>query len=383
MNNDQVILHTEFIVTIDAFCALSAEWDELLDNATANNPFLSHQWLLAWWQEYGKGELQLLTIRGQNNKLLGILPLYRRIVFRIFPVRVLKLMGSSRVSSDFLECIVRKNCEQIVYKACLEALKQTRCSWDILQLQDMAQDSQFYKYIYNSHIPGIETSCDPGKVCPYLTLPDSWQILLNGLSANVRQKVGRYRRGLEKIGKTELEQVTDAADLHQALSDVIRLRKDRMKQKGLSSSKVTNNYIRFNKNVMQRFIACNRLRLYFLKVNDKRVAYIYLFSAKDTIYFYQTGFDSLWSHHRVGFVLMGMVLEKSIEDGFKRFEFLRGDERYKYEWGEVKSTQLVDVNIARRTLPAMFMLESSRVLIKIKKIIKSILSMPVPSEQKT
>lgn len=254
-------------------------------------------------------------------------------------------MGSERVSSDFLSCLARKGLEKDVYRACLERLQQEMYLWDIIQLQDMDEDSLFYDFMIKAGIRRLEIVRDPGKCCPSLCLPDSWEALLKSLSVKMRQRIGYYRRALERKGEVQLEQVAAPADLTEALSDMVRLRDDRMDQKGITSAKVSADYRRFHGELLPRLLDCHRLLLYFLRLDGQRIAYLYLFAGVDRIYFYQTGFDRAWSGQSVGFVLLGMVIEKSIKDGYTAFEFLRGNEHYKYEWGDIEKRFLSDVSI--------------------------------------
>lgn len=342
-------LQAEIVTTTRGFYALAAEWSDLLENSPTDNPFLSHQWLGTWWEIYGSGELLIIAVRAADRTLVGLLPLHRAKVFDPFPVVMVRFMGSSQVSSDFLECIVRRGWEESVYHVCLNVLQQKNIRWDVLMLQDMHQDSSFCRYLTVANSKGMKILQDPGKSCPYLMLPDSWEQMLDRLSKKVRQRVGYHRRALARMGNVELEPLTNSADLQQGLADMVRLRQDRMNQKGLPASKVNEKYIQFHNLLMPRFQVDNRLQLYFLKIDGQRIAYLYLFSGSDNVYFYQTGFDREWSRHSVGFVLLGMVIEKMIENGFKQFEFLRGDEPYKYGWGTVSQKDLVDVIIPSGT----------------------------------
>lgn len=350
MNFNQDFFHVEYIRTKDAFSALRDEWNELLAHSMRDNPFLTHQWLEAWWEFYGKQDLLVITVRDNTHKLIGCLPLYRTKYMGILPVSILRFVGNNKVSSDFVECIAINGSEERVYKECIKAVMDSPLSWDILLLRDVLDGSRFHKYMMNAGLQDLETFMDPGKVCPCLSLPSSWSVLLDGLSKKVKQRIGYHRRALDRLGQVELELLTDSGSLALALDDVVRLRNDRLDQKGLASQKVTRNYVNFHRNVMHQFLMCDRLRLFFLKINGLRVAYLYSFAGADCIYFYQTGFDKLWSRYSVGFVLLGMVLQRSIEDGVRHFEFLRGDERYKYEWGNVYQQHLVDLVVYRPTL---------------------------------
>jgi CelD/BcsL family acetyltransferase involved in cellulose biosynthesis len=95
-----------------------------------------------------------------------------------------------------------------------------------------------------------------------------------------------------------------------------------------------------------------RLHLYFLSVGGERVAFLYLLAGGDSLYAYQTGFDRAWSKMSVGFVLLGMVIERGIAEGVAVLEFLRGAESYKYDWRVSGTRQLVDVIVPGNSMSA-------------------------------
>jgi len=49
-------------------------------------------------------------------------------------------------------------------------------------------------------------------------------------------------------------------------------------------------------------------------------------------YFYQSGFDPDYSKHSVGVVTMGLTIKTAIEEGACEYDFLHGDEEYKFHW---------------------------------------------------
>jgi CelD/BcsL family acetyltransferase involved in cellulose biosynthesis len=69
----------------------------------------------------------------------------------------------------------------------------------------------------------------------------------------------------------------------------------------------------------------------------------YGFAHRDTVYFYQSGRDPRWEDKSVGVALMVKMIRRAIEGGYRRFDFLRGDEGYKRAWTatEVVTQELV------------------------------------------
>lgn len=69
-----------------------------------------------------------------------------------------------------------------------------------------------------------------------------------------------------------------------------------------------------------------------LMVHNKPAAAMLTFAQGDTLMGYNSGFDEV-NFSGSGFYLKAMMLKRAREEGYKRFNFLQGNERYKYELG--------------------------------------------------
>lgn len=340
-------MRVELITKTSDFYALGRDWNDLLLQSSQTNIFLTHEWLYTWWEVYGKkDELYILLIyESETNKLVGISPTFIRIVGKLLKTKTLKFLGSENVGSDFLDCIALRGKDPEVFKAIFDYLNKHNDAWHVIELTDMYEGSFFYGYMRDN---SLFSHVEPGnncQKCPYISLPDNWEAFMKGLSRKVRSKIGYYRRALERKGKVYVEAVQDMNSLEQALSDFFKLRYDRMVQKGYNYRIMSESYQKFQREICKKFILCDRLQLSFLTVDGQRVAFAYQFKFNDKVYFYQTAFDKAWSKYSVGFVLLGYEIQRAIDDGYVSFEFLRGDEKYKHEWGITRERKLYDTKI--------------------------------------
>jgi CelD/BcsL family acetyltransferase involved in cellulose biosynthesis len=84
------------------------------------------------------------------------------------------------------------------------------------------------------------------------------------------------------------------------------------------------------------------LQLMFTSIEGRRAAALFNFDYNDRIWVYNSGLDpAAFSALSPGVVLTATAIEKAIELGRAEFDFLRGDEEYKYRFGAV------DTNIYR------------------------------------
>jgi CelD/BcsL family acetyltransferase involved in cellulose biosynthesis len=77
------------------------------------------------------------------------------------------------------------------------------------------------------------------------------------------------------------------------------------------------------------------LQLAFLNVDGKRAAGYLNFHYLDRIWVYNSGLDRSFSDYSPGWVLLGELLKWANQNGIREFDFMRGDEDYKYRFGAV------------------------------------------------
>ena len=75
--------------------------------------------------------------------------------------------------------------------------------------------------------------------------------------------------------------------------------------------------------------------LSFLTVGGRRIAAGVTFDDGEAVYYYNAGVDPDARDLSPGVVMVARYIQRAIELGRTRLDFLRGDEPYKYEWGAV------------------------------------------------
>ncbi|MCK5267146.1 MAG: GNAT family N-acetyltransferase [Spirochaetes bacterium] len=100
---------------------------------------------------------------------------------------------------------------------------------------------------------------------------------------------------------------------------------------------------------MRLFFENNWLYLVSLKVGTKVIVAQYNYLYGDKIYSYSVGFDLNWKEYRVGAILQMLMIEDAISIGLSEFDFLRGNEEYKYYWTK-KDRESVDIVIWKSKL---------------------------------
>ena len=104
------------------------------------------------------------------------------------------------------------------------------------------------------------------------------------------------------------------------------------------SAKAKNDFLtagreRFFQSVAKEFSRRGWLELFSLSFDDRVVAYLFCFYYNGIRYLYNAAYDLDFSSLSPGIVIITHCLEDAISRGINRFDFLRGDETYKYRFG--------------------------------------------------
>ena len=75
------------------------------------------------------------------------------------------------------------------------------------------------------------------------------------------------------------------------------------------------------------------LRLRGTYLSDTLISILFSFQMENTVYLYNSGFDPAYAHLSPGIVNICQDIQSAILEGITQYDFLRGDERYKYQFG--------------------------------------------------
>jgi len=183
-------------------------------------------------------------------------------------------------------------------------------------------------------------------ICPYVDLPDSWDAYLaTRMSANSRQKA---RRVLKKIEESDDLTIThaDKATYERDLDIVLRMWDTKWSTRRRRNLGAIVNIVR---EMLTYCFEQDALFLPMLWQGDRPVCGLALLvdPRKKSYLFMITGRDETYKGPPPGFALHAHAIRHAIENGFKTYDFLQGNDRYKYSFGVEERTVLSRIVIPK------------------------------------
>jgi len=321
-------------------------WNDLLSESITDVPFLRYEYLSAWWNTRGGGEWPhaelMLISAAEEDRLLGIAPLFKT---EHEGEEKLLLLGSIEIS-DYLDLIVRAGDLPRFLSGLLEfcatgsAAACSRFDW-----YNLPEDSPTLSALESeSFNRGWNFTKEPFRPALSVPLPGDFETYLAGIDKKQRHEIRRkIRRAESDERNVTWYMVDDESSLDAEIDDFLSLMaNDQNKEEFLSE--VMRAQMRTS---VHAAFQAGWLQLAFMEVGGAKAAGYLNFDYDNRIYVYNSGLDFNYGDLSPGWVLLGYLLQWANENGRSEFDFMRGDEDYKYKFGGIKR-DVMRVKIERK-----------------------------------
>jgi CelD/BcsL family acetyltransferase involved in cellulose biosynthesis len=314
----------------DGFERLAGEWNDLLRRSAADTIFLTLEFQRTWWEYLGKGKLLILAVRDDADTLVGIAPLLE--MHDSEEQHVLATVGCVEVA-DYLDLIVSQAQEEPVYTALLDYLSSSNApAWDRLDLCNIHEDSPTLKHLAPlAEARGWTVSTARDDVCPIVQLPGTWDEYMEMIDGKQRREIRRKLRRAGAQAPVDWYVVGSEHDLEAEFEDFLALMTASSPDK---AAFLTPQMRHFFRQLAQVMYDAGWLELVFLQVGERKAAAYLNFVYNNRVLVYNSGLDwRSFPNLGAGIVLTAHCIRHAIEQGREMFDFMQGDERYKYQFG--------------------------------------------------
>ena len=329
-------MQLKVIQTLEEFDSLADEWNRLLDCSASHVPFLRHEYLAAWWRtlgggEWPHGELYVVTARRADGGLCAVAPLFFTENREGEPA--LMLLGSIEIS-DYLDVLICPDDASAFAEALFDHLQSPQAPpWKVLDFYNIQEGSPTLQVLQSAaESCGWIYAQERLQHCPYIPLPGDWETYLAGIDKKQRHEIRRKMRRAEELrGAGALVyrpgwRAAGRADRFLPGSDGAGPGKKAFLTEAMRTQM---------RAAMHAAFAGGWLQLAFLDVGGEKAAAYLNFDYGDHIWVYNSGLDFKHSAVSPGWVLLGYLLQWANENKRRAFDFMRGDEEYKYRFGAV------------------------------------------------
>jgi CelD/BcsL family acetyltransferase involved in cellulose biosynthesis len=179
---------------------------------------------------------------------------------------------------------------------------------------------------------GWHTGRWTGPPAPYIPLACDYDMLFNRLRPREQGNLRKRFAKLTSLGHVQLEVVTSETQIAEAMRDGLRIEAAAWKEQAgtaiVSDSRVQRFYTQF----AERAATLGYLRLAFLRVGRKRIAFFYLLDCGGVVYAMKVGYDPEFHAYSPGHMLLMLILKEACDEGRREFDFQGTAERWKLVW---------------------------------------------------
>lgn len=327
-----------------SFAALEKEWNAFLLRASMNAPFLRHEWFRIWWKAFGGGrKMAVLVVRSEGGRWVAVAPLVEEKGVRAgLPCRILTSMSNDHSCRfDFLLSNDPNDAAAEAVDSIASFIARRSPKIDLLELQDLLADSPTTLALQEAAARrGQKVGLRPTLQTPYIPIEGKWSAYLDSVSGHLKRNLRRRRRQLEEQGKVVIQQWTGdpLSDGGEGLMDRLREGFDieAMAWKGSAGTAIRENktWIEFYLQLAQTAAERGWLRLYFLNLNDRPIAFYYTFLYDRKLYYLKLGYDPAYARYSPGILLHQEILESLFHEKVTELDFLGPMMEWKRDWAK-------------------------------------------------
>jgi CelD/BcsL family acetyltransferase involved in cellulose biosynthesis len=311
--------------------ALAGEWDELADRLHAA-PFLRPGWFTAWRRAFGTGRLEVIAAR-RHGRLVAVAPLERkRGVLRSPTNWHSPVWAPLAEDADALRGIAR------------EMVARAR-PWLSLGFIDVGTEEL---EACRHAMAGCRTRIYTLERPPYVALQGTWEEYERRFTPKRRSNLKRLQRRLDERGHVTLDVHDGRDDLAALLDEGFRVEASGWKGERGTAIGSAPETRRFYEEVASWAASRGSLRLAFLRLDGRALAFDFAIEEVGAHSLLKTGFDHEWRSFAPGVLLRQRMIEQAFGRGLDTYEFLGDAAEWKLEW--VDSTrERVALEAFRRT----------------------------------
>ena len=310
---------------------LELGWNQLLSRCVDKSPFSTYEWLTLWWKHFGRNkELKFFFAEKEGKVSLAIPVMYS--TCRVFGLRRCRVAFVASPDSDYQIFLVndfRRATESL--NELIESIMNDSHA-DCIVFSEVPEASATARLLENLNGKSFAVSSRLISSCPYVSLPNSFEVFLQSLGSNLRRNLKVWERQATKDYRVEFKMYDKVGTIKEAMTSLFELHQKRQRSVGNCGSFTNLSERNFHLDLAEAFAEKGWLALCFLTFNDKPVSTVYAYEFNGKLYAYLCGFDPEYAKYRPGYLAFKNIMRYATKKSLNEFDFLRGHEEYKSRW---------------------------------------------------
>lgn len=324
-------MNIRLITTETEFRQIKDQWKRL-----TNEPLRSWEWNFNWWKYLGQDYDLRVVIATEGDQVVGIAPF---VVESRQGESCLRFIGSGRTCTDYAQLIVADGFTEEFCKAIVgEVIKPDGLlsSVSLIELEGVSADVNSIEL--PEHFAGDFWNYSRDLESTWVVeLPEDWNEFVKQRCKSLRRKIKKSLKRYE-TGEAVCLNTEDGLDFESAFEKLVELHQQRFTARGEPGCFADRRFYDFLKNAAMELHKEDLVHIVQCRYQDEVVAtHLYLMT-ENGMQMYQTGIQINQMKLEPGHLILSHVVKNAIDRKFKTLDFLRGNERYKRNWGGKPTT---------------------------------------------
>lgn len=304
------------------------------DQVAGDRSFCRFSWLMNWYQAMRAqyDQIHVLVAMDDQENWLGVAPLF-------ISGGKLRLLGSGNACTDYagpfssLEPESHKKFLELVSDYLADSIRLGGPLEDVDSIElegcsKLDESADYLDELLSAH--GFVQHETETEGTWKVLLPDSFDQLNATFSKSMKRKTKAARKRLA-ADDTRVE-FTTRQSFETHWSQFEALHQKRRRFLGQPGCFADGNFAVFLKGAVRELLDASLAEMLFVYKNDCPISTVLLLKSDNVCMMYQSGLDPDYASVEPGYQTNLAAIQYAINNGFKYFDFLRGDEPYKARW---------------------------------------------------
>lgn len=336
------------VTNVNELQSIASRWEGVREECKGP-AYLSFDWADLWFKSFSKSASPHVILVEEGKKIQGILPLVQTVT-AVMGVRLKRLsfFGDCPGTAESYdnEVLCAGNHDEVLDQI-IAALKGS--DWNLLQLCDL-RDTPFSSALCKRVDEEWQTDGMPRIPCPYVELPSSGDVL-GIIGSRTRRQIRSVSKALQTEDRIAFQIEDSPEGVEQAMRTYVVLHRERWMKKGgsiLTDETLSTFLIDVSRILAEKGIG----RVYEVRIDGKVASQLLCIDDWDCIRAYRIGMSESAKEYSPGNMVVCFAMGDAQKRGFRRFDFGKGAEEFKYRMG-AKDAFLIGVEAKKGSLQVL------------------------------